>query len=83
MNPEKMVMSELEFAALAGNDLAYVRPVPDEEARALAEQLNMPVTGIQLYSLHGADGRRIALTDSVATAAASASEHDLATVRVH
>ena len=83
MNISKSVMSEIEFSALAGDQLAYVRMVPDDEAVGLAKAIGVPVSGIQLYSLHGADGRRIAVTDSYATAAQSASEHDLETVRVH
>ena len=82
MNSEKPVMSEIEFAAL-GDHLAYVRAVPDEEAIELAKSLDVGIEGIQLFSLHGADGRRLAVTDSFALAAASASDHDLETVYLH
>jgi hypothetical protein len=83
MNMPKTIMSEIEFAALGGESLAYIRTVPDDEAEVLAREIGVPVSGIQLFSVHGADGRRLAIADSFATAAASASEHDLETVRVH
>lgn len=79
----KSVMTEIEFAALGGDDLAYVRAVPDDEAKVLAKEIGLPVKDLKLFALHAADGRRIAITDSFATAEANASEYDLETVRVH
>ena len=83
MNTPRQVMSEIEFAALGDDDMAYIRDLPVDEAKVLAGEIGIAATGVKLFSVHAADGRRIAITDSVATARASANEHDLETVRVH
>jgi len=77
------VMSEIEFAALGDENVAYIRVLPVDEAKVLAHQIGLPTPEVKLFSLHAADGRRIAITDSFDTARASATEYDLETVRVH
>ena len=83
MSTHKHVMSEIEFAALGDEHMAYVRDLPVDEAKVLAHEIGLPVKEVKLFSLHAADGRRIAITDSFATARANATEYDLETVRVH
>ena len=83
MNTSKQIMSEIEFAALGDDHLAYVRDIPEREAEVLAREIGLPITGIRLFALHAADGRRIAITDSFDTAKANAVEYELETVRVH
>ncbi len=77
------IMSKIEFAALGDENVAYVRVLPVDEAKVLAHQIGLPAQEVKLFSLHAADGRRIAITDSFDTARASATEYDLETVRVH
>lgn len=83
MNTSRLVMSEIEFAALGDDHVAYVRDIPTEEAKVLAHEIGVPPEGLRLFALHAADGRRIAITDSFDSARANATEYDLETVRVH
>ncbi|MHA1523568.1 MAG: DUF1150 family protein [Alphaproteobacteria bacterium] len=64
-------------------DIAYVRELADDEANEIAVTIGLPLLGAKLYSVHTADGVRMAITDSLEGARASAWEHDLEAVRVH
>lgn len=83
MNIERPIMSDADFASLGGRHLAYVREMTREEAAEVAELTGLPVAGARLFALHAADGTRMAITDSLDTARASALEHDLETLSVH
>lgn len=76
-------LSEEAFAVLGGGEIAYVRPIRSEEVRALFPQAPALAPGLQLFSLHAADGTPIMVTDSRAAAEANAREHELDTVSVH
>ena len=82
-DPRMTTMTEADFALLGSRNLAYVRQMSREEADEIAQLTGLPVSGIKLYALHAADGTRMAVTDSLETARASALQHDLETVSVH
>jgi len=71
------------FAVLGGGEIAYVRPIRSEEVRTLFPQAPSLAPGIQLFSLHAADGTPIMLTDSREAAEANARENELQTMSVH
>jgi hypothetical protein len=71
------------FAVLGGGEIAYVRPISSEQVRALFPQAPKLAPGLQLFSLHAADGTPIMIADSRAAAEANAREHELDTVSVH
>lgn len=80
---DQAAMSNSEFATLGAHTLAYVREMSADEAVEIASMTGLPVQGVKLYGLYAADGRRMAVTDSIETAKASALEYDLVTVSVH
>ena len=71
------------FAVLGGGEIAYVRPIRSEEVRTLFPQAPSLAPGLQLFSLHAADGTPIMLTDSREAAEANARENELQTMSVH
>ena len=83
MSDQAMRMSDSDFAILGADQLAYVREMSADEASEIATSTGLPVRGIKLYGLFSADGRRMAVTDSIETAYASAQEHHLVTLSVH
>ncbi len=81
-------MSRKEFEELGGKRLVYVRPVMvadvaddlvDEESDLT---LDLPEDAI-LYSVHAANGERIALVGDRALAFAAARQHEMNPVSVH
>lgn len=81
-------MSRKEFAELGGRKLVYVRPVRvmdvaddlvDEETDIT---MDLPDDAI-LYSVHAANGERIALVGDRALAFAAARQHEMNPVSVH
>ena len=76
-------LSQEAFAVLGGGEIAYVRPIRSEDVKALFPQAPALAPGLQLFSLHAADGTPIMLTDSRAAAEANAREQELDTVSVH
>jgi hypothetical protein len=81
MNTE--MLSNEAFAHLGGGHIAYVKPIRSEDVKGLFPQAPELSPGMQLFSLHAADGTPIMLTDSREAAIASALQHDLHTVSVH
>jgi hypothetical protein len=71
------------FAVLGGGEIAYVRPIRSEDVPALFPQAAALAPGLELFSLHAADGTPIMITDSRAAAEANAREHELRAVSVH
>jgi len=71
------------LAGLGGGRIAYVRPILSENVRTIYPQAPELAPGLQLFSLHAADGTPIMLTDSREAALANAMEHELVTVSVH
>ena len=81
-------MSRKEFAELGGRKLVYVRPVRVMDvADDLVEEetditMDLPDDAI-LYSVHAANGERIALVGDRALAFAAARQHEMNPVSVH
>lgn len=80
--PEPSVSPEA-LAILGDGQIAYVRPIRSEDVRTLFPQAPALAPGLQLFSLHAADGTPIMVTDSREAAVANAREHELDTVSVH
>ena len=76
-------LSNEAFAHLGGGRIAYVRPIRSEDVQGLFPQAPQLQPGMQLFSLHAADGTPIMVTDSREAAVASAFTHELETVSVH
>ncbi|MEM1397432.1 MAG: DUF1150 family protein, partial [Pseudomonadota bacterium] len=81
-------MSRREFAELGGKKLVYVRPVAvadvaddlvDDESDLT---IDLPDDAV-LYSVHAANGERIALVGDRALAFAAARQHEMNPVSVH
>lgn len=76
-------LSPEAFAVLGGGEIAYVRPIRSEEVKSLFPQAPSLAPGLQLFSLHAADGTPIMLTDSREAAIANAWSNELQAVSVH
>jgi hypothetical protein len=81
-------MSEREFAELGGRKLVYVRTVLAHEVRdELVDEEGDTVIDVPgdttLYSVHSADGERIALVGDRDLAFAAARQHEMNPVSVH
>ncbi len=76
-------LSPEAFAVLGGGEIAYVRPIRSEEVKSLFPQAPSLAPGLQLFSLHAADGTPIMLTDSREAAIANAWSNELETLSVH
>ena len=79
----KDFMSSNEFAHLGDGQVAYIRTVDQDEACRLYPGFEGVAQDIILFSLHGADGTPIVLTDNKDAAIADATENNLETVAVH
>ena len=71
------------LALLGGGKIAYVKSVRSEDVPAMFPQAPQLQPGMQLFSLHAADGTPIMLTDSREAAVANAWSQELETVSVH
>ncbi len=77
------LMSPVEFARLGGDVVAYVKALKPDEVAVLFPEASTVPAGMQLYSLHAADGTPLVLTDSRMAAIANAIEINLEPVSVH
>lgn len=75
-------LSPEDFANLGDGHIAYVRPIRSEDAAEMFPQARL-APGLQLYTLHSADGTPIMLTDSREAAIASAMQNELMTLSLH
>ncbi|MGE0751537.1 MAG: DUF1150 family protein [Variibacter sp.] len=80
---EAQALSPDMLANLGGGQIAYVKPIRSEDVKAMFPQAPQLAPGLQLFSLHAADGTPIMLTDSREAAIAGARTQDLETVSVH
>ena len=80
---ENPIMSTQAFAVLGGGKIAYVKAVRSEDVAAMFPQAPQIDPGVQLYTLHAADGTPMMLTDSREDAIANAWSQELETVSVH
>lgn len=77
------VMSEIEFARLGGGEVAYIKTLSSDEASEMFPAIEGLPDGINLFSLHAADGTPIALTDTLQAAVGHAEEGELAIAALH
>ena len=77
------MISPEALALLGGGKIAYVKAVRSEDVPAMFPQAPQLRPGMQLFSLHAADGTPIMLTDSRAAAVANAWSQELEMVSVH
>jgi hypothetical protein len=71
------------LAHLGDGEIAYVRAIRSEDVAAMFPQAPTIEPGIELFSLHAADGTPIMLTDTREAAVANAWSQELETVSVH
>jgi hypothetical protein len=82
-NMNAPMMSELEFARLGGGEVAYIKVLTSAQARAMFPTIQGLPRRANLFSLHGADGTPIALTDTIQAAVGHAMDDELAIASVH
>ena len=76
-------MSDIELANLGDGQVAYIKVLTSSQARKMFPAIEGLPSGINLFSLHGADGTPIALTDTIQAAVGHAMEDELAIAAVH
>lgn len=76
-------MTEHELATLGGGVVAYIKTLTSEEASRMFPAIEGLPQGINLFSLHAADGTPLALTDTRQAAIGHAIDDDLEIASVH
>jgi len=71
------------LANLGGGRIAYVKAIRSEDVASMFPQAPEIAPGVQLFTLHAADGTPMMLTDSREAAVANAWSQELETVSVH
>ena len=82
-NSTHPAITQEALAHLGDGRLAYVKAIRSEDVANLFPQAPKIEPGIQLFSLHGADGTPIMLTDTREAAIANAWSNELEAVSVH
>ncbi len=77
------LVSKEELAELGDGELAYIREMTADEAIEAFPSVDGLPEGINLFALHAADGRPIALTDDRETAIEHAHGDELEIASVH
>jgi hypothetical protein len=77
------VMTERELATLGGGVVAYIKTLTSDEASRMFPAIEGLPKGINLFSLHAADGTPLALTDTKQAAIGHAIDDDLEIASVH
>ncbi len=77
------VMTEKELATLGGGVVAYIKTLTSDEASRMFPAIEGLPQGINLFSLHAADGTPLALTDTRQAAIGHAIDDDLEIASVH
>lgn len=72
------MMSDVDLARLGGGEVAYIKTLSADEASRMFPMIEGLPRGINLFSLHAADGTPIALTDTLQAAIGHAEEGELA-----
>ncbi|MEP7029910.1 MAG: DUF1150 domain-containing protein [Pseudolabrys sp.] len=83
MNTTHPAITQEALASLGGGHLAYIKAIRSEEVARMFPQAPKIEPGIELYSLHAADGTPIMLTDTREAALANAWSQELEAVSVH
>jgi hypothetical protein len=76
-------MSMADLAKLGGGKVAYIKTMTHDEAKELFPAVEGLPTGIDLFSLHAADGTPLVLTDSRQSAIGHAMGDELEIASVH
>jgi hypothetical protein len=71
------------LAHLGDGEIAYIKTIRSEDVPAMFPQAPEIAPGLQLFSLHAADGTPIMVTDSREAAVANALSNELRTLSVH
>jgi hypothetical protein len=77
------IISQIELARLGGGQVAYIKELKSDEARRIFPAVEGLPSGLDLYSLHAADGTPIALTDTRQAAISHAMGDELEIASVH
>lgn len=75
----------VEAIEFEGSQLAYIKPIGADEARALGmipSDIKLP-DGVKLYAIHNADGAPLAIMDTWASAYGAAVQNNLTPLSVH
>jgi|GEM_PF-2378994 len=80
---DEWTMTDSEFAALGDGELAYIKALTSEEAKAAYPAISDLPTGLNLFALHAADGTPLALTDDMGTAIEHAMGDELEIAALH
>jgi hypothetical protein len=81
--PHKQLISLSELAQLGDGKVAYIKVMTHDEAKELFPAVENLPEGIDLYSLHAADGTPLILTDSRQAAIGHAIGDELEIAAVH
>ncbi len=76
-------MTEREFATLGGGVIAYIKPLTSDEACRMFPDVQGLRKGVNLFSLHAADGTPLALAGTKQGAIGHAIDDDLQIASVH
>lgn len=77
------IISQIELARLGGGQVAYIKELTSDEARRMFPAVEGLPNGLDLFSLHAADGTPIALTDTRQAAVSHAMGDELEIASVH
>lgn len=77
------IISQIELARLGGGQVAYIKELTSDEARRIFPAVEGLPKGLDLFSLHAADGTPIALTDTRQAAVSHAMGDELEIASVH
>jgi hypothetical protein len=80
---KRIAMTEGELATLGGGVVAYIKTLTSDEASRMFPAVKGLPEGINLFSLHAADGTPLALTDTKQAAIGHAIDDDLQIASVH
>lgn len=83
MTDKRIAMTEGELATLGGGVVAYIKTLTSDEASRMFPTVKGLPEGINLFSLHAADGTPLALTDTRQAAIGHAIDDDLQIASVH
>ena len=76
-------MSMNDLAKLGGGKVAYIRTMTHDEAKEMFPAVDGLPQGIDLFSLHAADGTPLVLTDSRQAAIGHAMGDELEIASIH
>lgn len=80
---KRHAISERELATLGGGAIAYIKTLTSDEASEMFPSVEGLPKGINLFSLHAADGTPLALTDTMQAAIGHAIDDELEVASIH